>query len=373
MATTERDYYEVLGVPRDASDADVKKAFRRLARELHPDVSDASDADTRFREVAEAYEVLSDPERRQTYDRFGHAGLRSGGFRPTEFDLGNLSDIFAAFFGEGIFGAPARGARPARGADVAVAVEITLADVQTGTTVAVPVRVAASCERCDGSGAEPGSAPVMCSTCGGAGRVQHVSQSVFGQFVRASTCPACDGAGRVVEHPCVECDGAGRLLVDRSLEVDVPAGIHDGQRIRLRGEGHAGSLGGATGDVFVQVRVRPEAGLERDGDDLVTVAQLTMVEAALGTTATVRTPGGDVDVELPAGTQPHDVVVVRGRGLPSLRTGRPGDLRVHADVRVPRRLSDAQREQLRTLGETIEAAAYEDDDGLFARLKSAFR
>jgi molecular chaperone DnaJ len=374
VATTERDYYEVLGVPRDATDADVKKAFRRLARELHPDVSDAPDADLRFREVAEAYEVLSDKGRRETYDRFGHAGLRRGGFQPTDFGIGDLGDIFAAFFGEGVFGAAAQGGtRPARGADAGVPVEIALHDVLDGTTVEVPVRVAAQCDACGGNGAEPGTTPVTCPTCGGAGRVQHVSQSVFGQFVRASTCPGCNGAGRVVERPCEACDGAGRVLTDRALAVDVPAGIHDGQRIRLRGEGHAGVNGGPAGDVLVEVRVRPQEGLERDGDDLVAVAEVTMIDAALGTTVTVRHPSGDVEVEVPAGTQPHDVVVVRGKGLPSLRSGRHGDLRVHADVRVPRRLSDDQRARLRALQESIDEDAYASDDGFFQRLRSAFR
>jgi molecular chaperone DnaJ len=375
MATTERDYYEVLGISRDATDADVKKAFRRLARELHPDVSEAPDAEHRFREVAEAYEVLSDPERRQTYDRFGHAGLRRGGFHPTDFDLGNLSDIFAAFFGDGIFGTSAspRGSRPARGGDVAASVEITLDEVLAGATVEVPVRVAATCDRCAGNGAEPGTAPVTCETCGGAGRVQQISQSVFGQFVRASTCPRCGGAGEIVADPCERCDGAGRVLVDRSLSVEIPAGIHDGQRIRLRGEGHAGAVGGPSGDVFVQIRVRAYPGLERDGDDLVTVARVTMLDAAVGSTVRVATPAGEVEVEVPPGTQPHDVLVVDRKGVPSLRTGRPGDLRVHVDVRVPRRLTPEQREEMRRLGAGIEHDAYEDDDGFFRRLKSAFR
>ncbi len=373
MATTERDYYDVLGVARDASDADVKKAFRRLARDLHPDVSDAADAEPRFREVAEAYEVLSDPERRQTYDRFGHAGLRSGGFHPTDFDLGSLSDIFAAFFGDGIFGAAPTGNRPARGADVAATIEITLADVYSGRDVAVPATVAATCDRCDGTGAEPGTSPVTCPTCGGAGRVQRVSQSVFGQFVRASTCPDCVGLGRVVEHPCGGCEGAGRLLVDRSVHVEIPAGIHDGQRIRLSGEGHAGASGGPAGDLFVQVRVRGQNGLERDGDDLVAVVAVTMVDAALGTTVSVPTPAGDVEVELPAGTQPHEVIVTRGQGIPSLRSGRRGDLRVHVDVRVPRRLTPEQRDELLRLGAAIGEGAYENDDGFFRRLRSAFR
>jgi molecular chaperone DnaJ len=373
MATTERDYYEVLGVPRDASEAEIKKAFRRLARELHPDVSDADDGGQRFRSVAEAYEVLSDPERRQTYDRFGHAGLRRGGFQPTDFDLGNLSDIFAAFFGEGLFGTSGRGSRPTRGADLAATVEVSLAEAYTGVTVSVPFRAARACSACEGSGAAPGTEPVTCPTCGGAGRVQHVSQSVFGQFVRASTCPACDGLGRVIESPCRTCAGAGRVLEERTLDVDVPAGIHDGQRIRVRGEGHAGGLGGGAGDLFVQVRVRPEEGLARDGDDLVAAISLTIIQAALGHTVSVPTPAGATDVELPPGTQPGEVRVVRGRGMPSLQTGRRGDLRVVADVRVPTRLTPAQREELLRVEQSLGEDAYRGDDGFFERLKSAFR
>src|SRR5262245_9725292 len=212
MATTERDYYELLGVARDASDDEIKRAFRRLARELHPDVSTEPDAAERFKQVAEAYEVLSDPQRRDTYDRFGHAGLRSGGFAPTEFDLGDISDLFSAFFGEGIFAQASRAGARARGADLPAVVEITLADAFTGVTVPVPLRVAVECDRCEGSGAEPGTSPVTCPTCGGAGRVQQVSQSVFGQFVRASTCPRCHGSGRSIETPCERCSGEGRLV-----------------------------------------------------------------------------------------------------------------------------------------------------------------
>jgi molecular chaperone DnaJ len=373
MATTEEDYYEVLGVRRDASDAEIKKAFRRLARELHPDVSDTDDGGHRFRSVAEAYEVLSDPERRQTYDRFGHAGLRRGGYQPTDFDIGNLSDIFAAFFGEGLFGGTPRGARPSRGADIAAVAEISLQEAFAGVTLSVPVRAARACPACEGSGAEPGTVPVTCSPCRGAGRVQHVSQSAFGQFVRTSTCPACEGLGRVVESPCARCDGAGRVLEERALEVDVPAGIHDGQRIRLRGEGHAGGLGGAAGDVFVQVRIRPDEHLERDGDDLVASVSLTMTQAALGHVVSMATPAGATEIELPPGTQPGDVRVVRGRGMPSLQTGRRGDLRVVADVRVPSRLTPEQRDALLRVEESLGEEAYRGDDGFFERLKSAFR
>lgn len=375
MATAERDYYELLGVARDASDGEIKRAFRRLARELHPDVSSEPDAADRFKQVAEAYEVLSDRERRETYDRFGHAGLRRGGFAPTEFDLGDISDLFSAFFGEGFFAQTSRTGGRTRGADVATTVEITLADAFRGATVQVPLRVAVACERCGGSGAEPGTTPITCPTCGGAGRVQQVSQSVFGQFVRASTCPRCNGAGRIVETPCERCAADGRLVEERTLDVEVPAGIHDGQRIRVRGEGHAGGSGGHAGDAFVQVRVVPDERLGRDGDDLVTVVSLTMVDAALGTTLTVPTAEGEIELEIPPGVQPGDVRVLRGQGMPSLSSGRRGDLRVHLDIRVPRRLDPEQRRLLLELDERIGDDAYRDDDegGFFDRLRSAFR
>ena len=375
MATAERDYYELLGVERDASGDEIKRAFRRLARELHPDVSTEPGSADRFKQVAEAYEVLSDRQRRETYDRFGHAGLRRGGFAPTDFDLGDISDLFSAFFGEGFFGQTSRTGARSRGADLAASVEITLAEAFRGTTVPVPLRVAVSCERCKGSGAEPGTSPVTCSTCAGAGRVQQVSQSVFGQFVRASTCPSCDGAGRIVEKPCERCDGDGRLVEERTLDVEVPAGIHDGQRIRIRGEGHAGGAGGHAGDAFVQVRVIPDDRLARDGDDLVTVVVLTMVDAAIGSTVWVPTAEGDVELQIPSGAQPGDVRVLRGKGMPSLSSGRRGDLRVHLDVRIPRRLDAEQRRRLLELGEQIGEDAYREDDegGFFDRLRGAFR
>src|SRR5918997_3526949 len=214
MATAERDYYEVLGVRRDAGEADIKKAFRRLARELHPDVSEAPDAEERFKEAVEAYEVLSKSETRELYDRFGHAGLRSGGFRPGTFDLGNLSDIFSAFFGDDLFS----GRRARRGGDVVAEVEIELVEAATGVRREVPFRVAATCPRCHGQGAEPGTAVTTCPTCRGAGRVQQVSRSVFGEFVRTQTCPRCDGAGRVVEQACEQCQGDGNVLEERALE-----------------------------------------------------------------------------------------------------------------------------------------------------------
>jgi len=374
MATTEQDYYELLGVARDASHAEIKRAFRQLARELHPDVSGEPDADRRFRAVAEAYEVLSDPERRRAYDRFGHAGVR-GGFSPMDADFGSLSDVFAAFFGETLFAqGPRGGPRPNRGPDVAAQVEIDLADAARGISLDVGVRVARSCEACDGSGAAAGTSPITCPGCGGSGVVQQVSRTVLGQIVRSGACPRCDGAGRIVETPCERCEGDGRILVDVPLELDVPAGIHDGQRIRVRGAGHAGTLGGPGGDVYVTVHVRPLEGVERDGDDLRVRAALTMTEAALGTTVAVPTTDGPFEVELAPGVQPGTVHAVRGRGMPSLETGRRGDLLVHVDVRIPTHLSAEQRAGVLRLEDELGTNAYrDDDDGFLGRLKSAFR
>ncbi|HSI98685.1 MAG TPA: DnaJ domain-containing protein, partial [Gaiellaceae bacterium] len=221
MATTERDYYEVLGVPRRATDADIKRAFRKLARELHPDVSSEPDAERQFREVAEAYEVLSDSARRATYDRYGHAGLRRGGFQPTFTDFGNLSDIFAAFFGDDLLAGTGRSHGGAvRGGDVQVAVEIDLEEAFGGVSVSAPVEVATTCERCAGSGAELGTGSKTCATCNGAGVLRHVSQNVFGQFVQQRTCPDCRGAGKTLESPCDDCRGDGRIVTTRRLEVE---------------------------------------------------------------------------------------------------------------------------------------------------------
>ncbi len=373
MATTDRDYYELLGVGRDASGAEIKKAFRRLARELHPDVSDAPDSQERFREVVEAYEVLSKTETRELYDRYGHAGLRSGGYQPSRVDFGNLADLFAAFFGDDVL-LGGRGGGRGRGADLAATVEIDLVEAARGATRDVPFEVALTCPRCGGDGAEPGSEVTVCDTCNGAGRLQQVTRSVFGEFVRTQTCPACGGSGRRVEEPCGECHGGGRVVEERTLAVEIPPGIHDGQRIRLSGEGHAGVLGGRSGDIYVQVRVRPDERLVREGDDIFTAVELTITQAALGATVTVPTLDGEEELELPAGTQPGAIVVLRGRGMPVLHGFGRGDQRVLVSVRVPRRLSGEQRRLLREFEEHADERTYgQDDAGLFDRLKSAFR
>jgi molecular chaperone DnaJ len=376
MATTERDYYDVLGVSRGASDAEIKKAFRALARELHPDVSATPDAERRFREVAEAFEVLSDPERRATYDRYGHAGLNTRGFRPFA-DFGDIADVFAAFFGEDLFGGRRTGAaREARGGDVQAVVEVELEDAFTGLTVTVPADIATPCERCGATGAEPGTGSRSCPTCGGAGIVRRVSQNVFGQFVQQRTCPDCDGEGSVLESPCPDCQGEGRIASTRRLEVAVPAGIQDGQRIRVRGQGHAGFRGGGPGDTFVVVRVRPDPRFVRDGDDLHTAVRVTMTEAALGTTTRVATPGGVIDVAVEPGTQPGEVRILAAHGMPSL-AGPRGDLYVRLDVAVPTKLTDEQRQVLEEFGREAGPEMYEpkddEDGGFFRRLKSALR
>ena len=370
MATTERDYYELLGVARDASEGDIKKAFRRLARELHPDVSDAPDAEERFREVVEAYEVLSKSETRELYDRYGHAGLRGGGFQPGTFDFGSLSDLFSAFFGDDVLGG--RASRT-RGADLAATVEIDLAEAANGTTREVPFQVAVTCDHCNGDGAEPGTEISTCPACGGAGRLQHVSRSVFGEFVRTQTCPTCAGTGRKIEQPCSACDGAGRVLEERRLEVSIPPGIHDGQRIRLTGEGHAGLLGARAGDVYVQVQVRRDPRFVREGNDIFATVDLTMTQAALGATVAVPTLDGDVDLDFSPGTQPGEIRVLRGRGMPVLQGFGRGDPRLLVNVVVPRHLSDEQRRLLDEFDSHADEKTYKADEGFFDKLKSAFR
>jgi molecular chaperone DnaJ len=372
MATTQRDYYEVLGVQRTADQAEIKKAFRRLARSVHPDVSDEPDAEERFRDVVEAYEVLSSPETRELYDRYGHAGLRSGGFSPTSFDFGNLSDLFSAFFGDDLFGGSGRTGR-ARGADIAARIEIELAEAASGTEREIPFPVTVPCSTCSGSGSEPGTEPVQCPVCAGAGHVQHVSRTVFGEFVRRQTCSRCGGAGRVIEHPCSECKGSGRIVEERTLEVEVPPGIHDGQQIRISGEGHAGALGGRAGDLYVQVRIRPDPRFVREGNDLFSTVDLTMTQAALGTTLQVPTLDGDIELEFEPGTQPGETRVLRGRGMPVLQGFGRGDQRVLVNVSVPRRLSDEQRTLLQEFESKTDEETYRKDEGFFEKLKSAFR
>src|SRR5262245_25625490 len=370
MASTRpRDPYEVLGVGRDADDAEIKKAFRRLARELHPDVNKHDPAaEDKFKEAAEAYEILSDTERRATYDRYGHDGLRSGGFSPNFEGFGSISDLFDAFFG-GAFGTAARSG-PMQGGDVAVEAEVTLLQAATGVQIELSFEAIDACERCHGNGAEPGTPIVTCERCGGAGVLQAVSRSPFGQVVRQVACDVCGGDGRVPEQPCSRCDGRGREVRRRTLRVDIPAGIADGQRIRLAGRGHAGEHGGPPGDLYVLVHVRPDPRFVRDGDDLVTVLDVPAPLAALGATLQAPSLDGDVPVEVSPGTQPGEVLKVGGKGMPRLRRpGRHGDLRVVVNVVIPRKLGKEQRRLAQELADSLTEENLRTDESLLGKLK----
>ena len=370
---TKRDCYEVLGVGRDAGEAEVKKAFRKLARELHPDVNNHDpDAEDKFKEAAEAYEILSDPERRQVYDRHGHDGLRRGGQSPNYEGFGSISDLFEAFFGGGGggFGGGMGGAGPRSGGDVQVAVEIDLEQAVAGTPVDVRYEVVDRCERCRGNGAEPGTPIKTCDRCGGQGVLQAVSRTPFGQIARTVSCDVCGGDGKVAEKRCTRCEGRGREVLTHAVSVDIPAGISEGQRIRVSGRGHAGDAGGPAGDLFVHVSIRAHDRFIRDGNDLVTVLDVPAPMAALGAKLVVPTLEGDEDLHVRPGTQPGESYEMRGRGMPLLRRpGRRGDLRVIVNVVIPRHLDEEQKRLMTRLAETMTDANTKSEESMFAKLK----
>jgi molecular chaperone DnaJ len=359
-----RDYYDVLGVERDAGEREIKKAFRSLARELHPDVNRHDpEAEEKFKQAAEAYEVLSDPERRQTYDAFGHEGLRSGGWAPRSGGFGSFEDVISAFFGgEGGLGDIFGGQRgPAAGGDVIARVEIELPEVITGAKREVSFDAVSLCERCNGNGAEPGTPIHACETCDGAGEVRQVARTAFGQMIRATPCPTCEGDGRVAETPCEECGGRGRRARTRTWDVEVPPGIESGQRIRISGAGHAGEAGAPAGDLYVEVVVAEDERFERHGSDLASIARISATRAMLGGTLEVPTLDGDREINVPAGAQPGETVLLRGLGLPTLRGSSRGDQHVVLDVVVPTSLSDDQRELAASLEETLEPSHLEPE------------
>jgi molecular chaperone DnaJ len=378
MATRPRDPYEVLGVARDADETAIKKAFRKLARELHPDVNRHDpDAEEKFKEAAEAYEILNDAERRATYDRYGHDGLRSGGFSPNFEGFGSISDLFDAFFGGagggifgGGFGGAGAAAGPTQGRDIAVHADITLAEAASGTSVELSFEAIETCEVCHGNGAKPGTPIVTCERCGGVGVLQQVTRSPFGQVMRQTACDVCGGEGKVPSEPCERCEGRGREVRRRTLRVDVPEGIADGQRIRLSGRGHAGERGGPPGDLYVLVRIAADERFLRDGDDLVTVLDVSAPHAALGASFNAPSLDGDVEVRVAPGTQPGEIIVVRGHGMPRLRRpGRRGDLRVVINVVVPRKLSREQRKLAEKLADSMTADNVSSEESLVGKLK----
>jgi molecular chaperone DnaJ len=346
---TQRDYYDVLGVARGASDDEVKRAFRRLAQQWHPDVNTEPGADQRFKELNEAYQVLSDPQRRQAYDMFGRAGVDAAGGAEGFGAYGGFQgfgDIFDAFFG----GAAAAGGRRARapaGADLRYDLELTFAESITGAEKEIEFTSLARCDTCAGDGAAPGTSPVTCPRCSGSGELRQVRSTLLGQMVNITMCDRCRGLGRVVETPCPTCAGDGRVERKRTLQVSVPPGIDEGHQIRLSGEGEAAPRGGVPGNLYVVIHVQPHPQLRRHGSELFYDLQLSLTQAALGASLTVPTADGEEQIEVKAGTQPGTEIRLRGRGVPHLRrAGVRGDLRVLIDVRVPSRLSARQRELL---------------------------
>jgi len=369
---TQRDLYTVLGVARDASDAEIKRAFRKLAQQTHPDVNAESGADLRFKEINEAYQVLSDPQRRQQYDTFGTAGLGgdAGGFGGGA-GFGNFSDIFDAFFG----GAQdsARRGHPAAGVDLRYDLRITLEEAVRGVEKEIEFQSLGRCETCSGSGAKPGSQPVACDQCGGRGEIRTTRRTMLGQMVNVSACPKCNGEGKLITEPCETCRGDGRTERKRSLRVTIPAGIDEGHQIRLSSEGEVGPRGGAPGSLYVAVHVAAHPSLRREGTELAFDADVSIVQAALGTRITVPTIEGEEDIDIKAGTQPGTEIRLRGRGVPHIRRASSrGDLHVFVNVVVPAKLSKRQRELLAEYAaETGEAVSPAGQGGIFDKVRDA--
>ncbi len=362
MATT-MDFYALLGVPRTATEEQIRSAYRKLARQYHPDVNDDPGAAEKFKQITEAYEILSDPERRQRYDMFGSGQGGLGDF--------GIGDLFETFFGSEFRRREPRG--PMRGADLRMEIEIDLIDAVRGGERTIRVPRLETCGHCDGSGAEAGSEVSTCATCGGRGEVRQVQQSVFGRFVNVATCPRCGGAGRTVDRVCTRCRGEGRERKDKDLGLTLPPGIDDGQQLRVAGEGEAGLRGGPSGDLYVLIRIKEHALFRREGDDLVHILRVSPAQATLGHELTVPTIDGvDASVRVPAGAQHGQMVRLRGKGVPHLGTNGRGDQLVYLDVAIPRAPSKEQRELYRRLLQ-IEGTPEQIDDarGMFDRIKDA--
>ncbi len=372
------DLYAVLGVDPGASQDEIKRAYRRKARECHPD---AGGDEEQFKEVQHAWHVLGDPERRRRYDRFGDDGSGSAGVTGDPFGFGTggfggLGDVIDAFFGGGGFGGTTTAPpRQQQGRDVIVRVEVTLEEVATGVKRPVSVDVAGVCEDCGGSGSSSGGGPVACGSCNGQGRVQRVVRTAFGQLATATTCPACEGTGRSVADPCGTCAGEGRHARRRTVTVDIPPGVSDGDRLRVSGAGEAGRHGAAAGDLYLEVRVARHEIFDRDGRDLWCDVRVPMTQAALGAEFGVPGLGGDeVEVRIPPGTQPGDVLRIKRSGLPGRGGGSRGDLLVRVNVEIPRELTAEQRSLLEQLADARgDEVGGEDGRGLFDRIREAFR
>jgi molecular chaperone DnaJ len=370
------DYYQVLGVEKKASPEEIKRAYRRMAIKYHPDKNPGNkEAEAKFKECAEAYEVLSDPQKRKQYDQYGHEGLRGTGMH--DFSRMNVEDIFSMFGFEDFFGSVfgggggRRGGRrggPVRGYDLETSVELTLDEVAHGTEKTIEFTRQDRCPVCNGNGAAPGTQPTRCPLCGGSGQVAKGG----GFFQMVSTCPQCHGTGQIVAKPCPNCGGSGRVPKKRTVTIKIPPGVHEGQGIRVAGEGEPGRDGGPSGDLYCYVRVRPHEFLERDGNNLIAVVPISFTQAALGATIDVPSLDGPRQLKVPAGTQYGSVFRIRGQGLPDVRTGRTGDELVQVAIETPANLNDRQEELLREFAQTENKQVSPKSQNFFERLKRHF-
>ena len=377
-----RDFYEVLGLQKGASDDEIKKAFRKMAMKYHPDRNPGDkEAEEKFKEVNEAYSILSDPDKKNKYDRFGHAGVDPnagfGGFGGGGAGFDDIFDIFGNMFGGGFGGMGGGGARrrnaPTKGRDLQKAISITFEEAAFGTKKEISVTKYVKCSTCNGEGAKPGTEKKTCSHCGGTGQVHTVQRTPFGQFQSTGPCPDCGGKGTVIETPCDDCGGTGKVRKTIKINVDIPAGVDNDSVIPIRGQGEPGENGGPNGDFYVVISVKPHKLFKRDRDDLYLDIPITFGQAALGDDITVPTLDGKVSYKVPAGTQPNTVFRLRGKGMPNVRTGRHGDLYVKVTLEVPTKLSSKQKKAVEAMENALDEKCYQKKSGFAERVKELFK
>lgn len=368
----------MLGVGKNTSDADLKKAYRKLAKQYHPDVNPGDKAaEAKFKEANEAYEILSDPQKRSRYDQYGHAGVDPNGFGGAgagfgDFDFGGIGDIFESFFGGSGFGRSTKSrSGPQKGADLKYSTEISFEDAAFGLEKEITINRHESCETCSGTGAKAGTSPAKCTQCNGTGQVQYKQSTPFGQFVNVKTCDVCRGEGKVISNPCPACSGKGRIRKTVKIKLNIPAGIDDGQTMSMRGEGDPGAKGGPAGDLFVTISVKAHSIFKRQGNDVVCEMPITFAQAALGAELEVPTLDGKVKYNMPEGTQTGSIFRLKGKGIPYLRGNGRGDQYVKVEIDVPKKMSDKQKELLREFAELSGDGVHEQQKGFFDKMKDA--
>lgn len=378
MPQSKRDFYEVLGVGKSSSDAEIKKAYRKLAKQYHPDVNPGDKtAEAKFKEANEAYEILSDPQKKARYDQYGHAGVDPNGFGGAgagfgDFDFGGIGDIFESFFGGSGFGRSTRSrSGPQKGADLKYSMEISFEEAAFGLEREIAINRHESCGTCGGSGAKAGTSPTTCTQCNGTGQMQYKQSTPFGQFVNVKTCDACRGEGKIISNPCPACSGKGRVRKTVKIKLNIPAGIDDGQTMSLRGEGDPGAKGGPAGDLFVTINVKPHAIYKRQGNDVVCEMPITFVQAALGAELEVPTLDGKVKYSMPEGTQTGSIFRLKGKGIPYLRGNGRGDQYVKVEIDVPKKLNEKQKAALKEFADISGDEVHEQRKGFFDKMKDA--